>query len=120
MYDQTTQYDYNSLDKLSAIQDPGQQKMLYQYDTEGRLARQTDRNGKVIEYAYNFNDQLIKRREMSSGMEESYMYREDGLLQTATNEHTRYDYTYNEDGLLTGKYYEQQRKYECSVCQPDE
>ncbi|WCM60080.1 RHS repeat-associated core domain-containing protein [Paenibacillus polymyxa] len=101
---QTTQYDYNSLGKLSAIQDPGQQKMLYQYDTEGRLARQTDRNGKVIEYAYNFNDQLIKRREMSSGMEESYMYREDGLLQRATNEHTRYDYTYNEDGLLTGKY----------------
>ncbi|WP_226002959.1 hypothetical protein [Paenibacillus sp. BJ-4] len=86
----------------SAIQDPGQQKMLYQYDTEGCLARQTDRNGKVIEYAYNFNDRLIKRREMSSGMEESYMYREDGLLQTATNEHTRYDYTYNEDGLLTG------------------
>ncbi|MCC3378817.1 RHS repeat-associated core domain-containing protein [Paenibacillus farraposensis] len=101
---QTTQYDYNSLGKLSAIQDPGQQKMLYQYDTEGRLARQTDRNGKVIEYAYNFNDQLIKRREMSSGMEETYVYREDGLLQTAANEYTRYDYTYNEDGLLTGKY----------------
>ncbi|EHS56355.1 YD repeat-containing protein, partial [Paenibacillus sp. Aloe-11] len=100
----TTQYDYNSLGKLSAVQDPGQQKMLYQYDTEGRLARQTDRNGKVMEYAYNFNDQLIKRREMSSGMEETYVYREDGLLQTAANEHTRYDYTYNEDGLLTGKY----------------
>ncbi|MHB0879520.1 RHS repeat-associated core domain-containing protein [Paenibacillus sp. SEL1] len=101
---QTTQYDYNSLGKLSAILDPDKQKMLYQYDTEGRLARQTDRNGKVIEYAYNFNDQLLKRREMSSGVEESYMYREDGLLQTAANEHTRYDYTYNEDGLLTGKY----------------
>ncbi|MCY9528238.1 DUF6531 domain-containing protein [Paenibacillus alvei] len=101
----TTQYQYNSMGKLAAVIDPSEQKMVYQYDRQGRLARQIDRNEKVIEYEYNFNDQLVKRREVSSGKEEMFVYNGDGTLRTAQNEHMRYDYAYTADGRLSAKYW---------------
>ncbi|WP_339278457.1 RHS repeat-associated core domain-containing protein [Paenibacillus sp. FSL W8-0426] len=99
-----TQYTYNSLGQVSAITGPDGLPITYQYDREGRLARQQDRNQRVLDLAYNFNDQLVRRRELSSGEEETYTYREDGLLTSSANNEVRYDYDYNEEGLLTAKY----------------
>ncbi|MGW7158150.1 RHS repeat-associated core domain-containing protein [Paenibacillus taichungensis] len=99
-----TQYAYNSLGEVSAITGPDGLPITYQYDREGRLARQQDRNQRVLDMVYNFNDQLVRRRELSSGEEETYTYREDGQLISSANNEVRYDYDYNEDGLLTAKY----------------
>ncbi|MEY8746875.1 RHS repeat-associated core domain-containing protein [Bacillales bacterium AN1005] len=101
---QATQYAYNSLGEVSAITGQNGLPITYQYDREGRLARQQDRNQHVLDMVYNFNDQLIRRRELPSGEEETYAYREDGLLISSANNEVRYDYDYNEDGLLTAKY----------------
>ncbi|CAH1225210.1 hypothetical protein [Paenibacillus sp. JJ-223] len=50
-----------------------------------RRLQQQDRNQRVLDLAYNFNDQLVRRRELSSGEEETYTYREDGLLISSAN-----------------------------------
>ncbi|WP_374019765.1 hypothetical protein ABU162_08960 [Paenibacillus thiaminolyticus] len=100
----TTMYRYNSLNKLAAVEEPSQQQIVYQYDRQGRMTRQIDRNEHVIEYAYNFDDQLVKRREASGGAEEVYAYNEDGLQRAAVNDQVRYDYANTPDGRLAAKY----------------
>ncbi|MEK8130285.1 hypothetical protein WMW72_20475 [Paenibacillus filicis] len=63
---------------------------------------------------YNFSI-----RELSSGEEETYTYREDGLLISSVNNEVRYDYDYNEDGLLTTKNRSQVGdEYDVAPCMP--
>jgi len=77
--------------------------MIYQYDKQGRLARQTDRNKNIIEYVYNQDDRVVTKRDVGTGTAEFYNYNIDGSLASAAVNGQVYNYTYTANNRLKSK-----------------
>ncbi|SDL50114.1 RHS repeat-associated core domain-containing protein [Dendrosporobacter quercicolus] len=99
----TIRYEYNLINKLQTVTDQTGETDTFLYDAEGRLKRHTDRNGNQVEYSYNIYDALTEKREISSGLRETYEYYPDGSLKAAIAQGMRYGYRYHADGRLKEK-----------------
>jgi RHS repeat-associated protein len=88
---------------LAEIKDAAGESMIYQYDKQGRLARQTDRNKNIIEYVYNQDDRVVTKRDVGTGTAEFYNYNIDGSLASAAVNGQVYNYTYTANNRLKSK-----------------
>jgi len=99
----TTEYAYNSLNLLSSIKDPVGGMITYKYDMQGRLVKYTDRNQQTIEYLYNLDNNIVQRKEITTGTREEYRYNTDGSLQAAVSGGYTFSYLYTPNMNLKRK-----------------
>ncbi len=104
-----TQYTYGgtgctscggSGDKLTGITDAKGQTTTYQYDSLGRLIKETDSLGNIIAYSYDSKGNLISKND-AKGNTLTYTYNiSKGLIQTSYPDGTKENFTYNANGNL--------------------
>ena len=75
-----TDYQYDSLNRLSTIIYPNKQKKTFERDGNGKIARIVDPNGNIISHSFDNHSRLTERRVQSySGEEHVERYHYDGL-----------------------------------------
>ena len=97
----TTTYTYNSLGRLTAIDEPGSGSptIHYGYDAAGDVTSVTDEVGDTVTYTYDQMGRVLTEQnpvQAAAGKEIVFTYDDDGNLLTATDANgNTTTYTYN-------------------------
>jgi RHS repeat-associated protein len=94
-----TRYDYDSLGRLMKETDPLGKITSYSYDTKGNLIARTDAKGQTISYSYDANGRLLKKS-YPDNTEESFSYDAKGNILTAANKNIAYSFSYDVAGRM--------------------
>ena len=94
-----TRYDYDTLGRLVKETDPLGNITGYSYDAKGNLITRTDAKGQTISYSYDANNRLL-RKSYPDNTEETYSYDAKGNLLTAANKNISYSFTYDTAGRM--------------------
>ena len=102
--DDTTEYEYDSLDRLCKVTDPEGNTTEFDYDNAGRLIRKIDANGDLSEtYTYTGNGLLSG---ITDGNLNTTLFEYDGLDRLTSKQYpdeTREVFTYDAAGNLVEK-----------------
>ncbi|MBI4378661.1 MAG: RHS repeat protein, partial [Nitrospinae bacterium] len=97
---QVTTYEYNTLGRLIKETDPLGNSITYSYDAKGNLTSGTDANGNTINYTYDVLSRLTKKL-YPDGTTENFTYDLKGNILIASNQHISYTFTYDSAGKAT-------------------
>ena len=94
-----TTYQYDTLGRLLKETDPLDAVTSYRYDAKGNLVGKTDANGATISYSYDELGRLLKKS-YPDGTEETFSYDAKGNILTATNKNISYTYSYDANSRM--------------------
>lgn len=94
-----TRYDYDSLGRLMKETDPLGKTTSYTHDAKGNLIARTDAKGQTISYSYDANGRLLKKS-YPDNTEESFSYDAMGNILTAANKNIAYSFSYDVAGRM--------------------
>lgn len=94
-----TRYDYDSLGRLIKETDPLGKITSYHYDSKGNLIAKTDAKGNTINYSYDANSRLLKKS-YPDNTEETFSYDAKGNILTAANKNISYSFSYDLAGRM--------------------
>lgn len=94
-----TAYQYDTLGRLLKETDPLDTVASYSYDAKGNLIAKTDANGATISYSYDELGRLLKKS-YPDGTEENFSYDAKGNILTATNKNISYTYSYDANNRM--------------------
>lgn len=94
-----TTYQYDTLGRLLKETDPLEAVTSYRYDTKGNLLAKTDANGATISYSYDELGRLLKKS-YPDGTEEIFSYDAKGNILTAANKNISYTFTYDANNRM--------------------
>lgn len=96
-----TSYEYNQNGKLAKETDPRGNITSYSYDNSGRLSSRTDGNAQTTTYTYDAADNLLSKS-YQDGSSDTFTYDPAGNLLTAGNANISYTLTWDAANRLTG------------------
>ena len=91
------------MNELASITDAQGLKVNYKYDRQGRLTRESDRNGNLISYSYNTDNYLIEKVALGVQEYEKHLYNRDGSLLAAINNNSVETYSYTPNGYINSE-----------------
>ncbi len=95
-----TTYEYNTLGRLIKETDPLGNSITYSYDAKGNITSRTDANGNSISYSYDSRGRLFKKIYPDSTTT-SFTYDAKGNILTASNAAIAYTLTSDASGRVT-------------------
>jgi RHS repeat-associated protein len=94
-----TTYQYDSLGRLLKETDPLDSVTSYRYDAKGNLIGKTDANGASIDYRYDELGRLLIKS-YPDGTQETFSYDAKGNIARAANKNIAYTYTYDANNRM--------------------
>jgi RHS repeat-associated protein len=99
-----TRYEYDGLNRRTAVIRPMTQRSETAYDAIGRVKETKDFNGDVIKYGYDPQNQLISKQFVGEGNRiETYNTAADARSRTVTDARGTTSYAYDEQGRMLSK-----------------
>lgn len=95
-------FTYDKYRRRISMDDPSSGKTLWEYDASGRVSKQTDANGKEIQYQYDSCDRLIKS--ICPEFSTAHTFNEyNDLISSVSSNGTSVHYTYDKYGRVSKK-----------------